>query len=407
MKLIKFALLILLNALLCSTLKAQINETKLLKRTDTLRSAELTSFKTNQLAEVLQASINNGIISSTNSNLNVKTTIYGIRKILDSSVQVDTNYRNQTFNRNFEVGLGLNITSSNSSISGFSTSLKYAIINNRDLSIYTSKKLKSKISDLDMRIYSLVKMDTLAEVIEKAHREGKLNNQDYTVITDALRNFTNSQSDGSVSPQKATATLKSALLPFISSEKFYIDTAFFSYALVQRVIFDSLSNAIVQQIKKGSLLTLSFNSNYQNKSWDSLTYKLEYIKGLGWQKDSSKPWDIYVGAFYSMKQDTISKQALKREVITGKLGLNKVLATKSDGSSFLEVLGAAEYDYISKGLYPSEKTSTLVADFTFTIRLAKSIFLPFELKYDPKNGNLFGFLSVKWDFLRTSDKNNK
>lgn len=83
------------------------------------------------------------------------------------------------------------------------------------------------------------------------------------------------------------------------------------------------------------------------------------------------------------------------------------LFVKADGNVYHFSQSGTQTLQLGPGYYPSEKASTLMADFTFTVRLAKSIFLPFELKYNPKNGNLFGFLSVKWDFLRTSDKSNK
>jgi hypothetical protein len=43
------------------------------------------------------------------------------------------------------------------------------------------------------------------------------------------------------------------------------------------------------------------------------------------------------------------------------------------------------------------------ADFTLTIRLSQSVFVPLEIKYDPK-GKLFGFLNVKWDLTTVTGK---
>lgn len=38
-----------------------------------------------------------------------------------------------------------------------------------------------------------------------------------------------------------------------------------------------------------------------------------------------------------------------------------------------------------------------LADFTLTLRINKSTFLPIEIKYDPKNANVFGYFKLKWD----------
>jgi hypothetical protein len=169
--------------------------------------------------------------------------------------------------------------------------------------------------------------------------------------------------------------------------------------------FKEKAAALDDEIKKGSLLTLGFVSNYINNNWDSLTFKLEYLKGLGIAKDKDKPWDIYAAAFYDLKKDTSINKALNRQVLSGKFGLNKVLIKNSDQkSSFIEILGAGELDYISKGAYNGENKTRFMADFVLTIRLTPTIFLPFEFKYDPKDQNVFGFLKIKWDLPRTSGK---
>ena len=88
-----------------------------------------------------------------------------------------------------------------------------------------------------------------------------------------------------------------------------------------------------------------------------------------------------------------------------KIGLNKVLLKNgNENNSFLEILGNAEFDHVLKGLYSKEIKDVFMADFTLSIRLSPTLFLPLEIKYDPKNANLFGFLKIKWDLPRTNDK---
>lgn len=115
--------------------------------------------------------------------------------------------------------------------------------------------------------------------------------------------------------------------------------------------------------------------------------------------------DIYAAAFYDFKMDATLNKALNRQIFTGKLGLNKVLIKNQEkNTSFLEILGAAELNYLAKGAGVNEKKTVFMADFTLTFRLSPTIFLPVEFKYEPNEGNVFGFLKVKWDLPRTTGK---
>lgn len=405
---LKAALLLILPVFLALTLKAQISSTEVLRKIDTSRGTQLTSLKTNTLAEVLQASINNGILSSTASGVNLKTTLFGLQKMFHPEVTIDTLYSKATFARNFELGFGLKINSGNA-IDGVSGSLKYALINHRDLTVLSDKSFSKKARAIDHELFladssRVAGGNALPDAIASARDNGKLSAVERKSINDEMRTFTK-EMDDTATKSKAIPDLKKFFMPFIQSRQIDLDTSFFSDLTYRGKLIDSLYNSLMDEIKKGALLTLSVTGDYASNAWDSLSFKAEYLKGLGWQKDSTKPWDLYLGAFLNLKQDTVSKQALHRQVWTGKFGLNKVLATKKDGSSFLEILGAAEYDYIQNA-YAKEKSSTLVADFTITVRLSTTIFLPFELKYDPNAKNFFGYLSVKWDLLRTSAKKN-
>jgi hypothetical protein len=121
-------------------------------------------------------------------------------------------------------------------------------------------------------------------------------------------------------------------------------------------------------------------------------------------QDTTKPWDFYAGLFYNFKTDTVLKQTFRREIASFKFGVNKVFAERSDGSPFFEVLGTAEIDDVTRDAYKGENQFTILPDFTFTIKPTKSISIPLEIKYDPKQKNFLGFLNVKWDILTSPSK---
>ena len=397
----------LLSHSLCFGQVPNVPKSTFLKRYEEARGKDLTSLKTNTLAEILQASINSGIITTKGTDINIKSTIFQLKKIWNPLIVTEESYKKQTFARNFEFGIGVKIDNYNK-INGFGSSFKYAIINNRDISNYNLKKnyVKKEYDKLNASIGALSQVlhDKIALKIEAALRSKTFIDQDkdgsqQIKILAALDTFNNHSNDAN-----AFKDLEGKLIPFNMPGINHSTFETTNYSEVNNEIIKAAKN-LEDQIKKGGLLTLAFSSNYKGKSWDSLTINLEYIKGLGNKPDKEKPWDIYATAFCDFKQDTVKKTALGRQVFTAKLGLNKVLIkNRVEGNSFLEILGAAEYSNILRGRYAKEDQTVFTVDFTLSIRLTKTLFLPFEIKYDPKNANVFGFLKVKWDLPRSHDK---
>lgn len=365
------------------------------RKLDTVRNEKLTSIKTNLLAEVLQASISNGILTANGSDFTVRSTLYGLRKMFDSSVAIDTNYARQTFNRNFEIGAGFSLTDA-AQINGVNAAVTYAIVNRRDISLQDEVNLGNSLlaqkQAINNRVAALTtELSAIATQVENAVRSGRIAATDAATINQALLQFGSTQD-------------LETLLQTLSRYDIVAPSGLLQLYMEERAGIEKMVQDLERKISSRSLWTIGATTNYQNKQWDSVQLKTEYLKGLGWTADANKPWDLYAGAFLNWQQDTLNKQALQRSGFTAKLGLNKVLALKKDGSSFIEILGAAEYNNLLKGRYPGEERSRLMAAFTVTVRISNSLFLPFNISYDPNQGNVLGFLNVKWDFLRTSPK---
>ncbi|OLY94000.1 hypothetical protein SAMN05444008_110192 [Cnuella takakiae] len=365
------------------------------RKLDTARNEKLTSIKTNLLAEVLQASISNGILTSTGSDFTLRSTIYGLKKMFDSDIAIDTNYVRQTFNRNFEIGLGFSLTDA-AKINGVNSALTYALVNKRDISLQDEANLGTALAEkkqaINQKVGALViQLSEVATRVQNAVRSGRLSNTDSIAVMQALTNF-------------GTDKDLEALLTTLNSFGIAAPEGLLQAFTDERAAIDNMVQDLERSISSRSLWTIGAVTNYQDNRWDSILVKTEFLNGLGWEQNADKPWDLYAGAFLNWRQDTLNKQALQRSGLTAKLGLNKVLAVKTDGSSFIEILGAAEYNNLLRGRYPGEERSNLMAAFTVTVRISNSLFLPFNITYDPKGGNVLGFLNVKWDFLRTSPK---
>ena len=54
--------------------------------------------------------------------------------------------------------------------------------------------------------------------------------------------------------------------------------------------------------------------------------------------------------------------------------------------------------HIFSQLYPNEKKDSFTFNGIFRIKIINDIWIPLRFKYDPQNGNVLGFLSVKYNF---------
>ena len=89
---------------------------------------------------------------------------------------------------------------------------------------------------------------------------------------------------------------------------------------------------------------------------------------------------------------------LKRCIFNFEPGFNWVFRNKSNDQSFFEFKFAGSYRHNFIYLYNEEKRDNLTFNGTLRIRVIDDLWIPLEIKYDPANGNVFGFLSAKLNF---------
>ncbi|HUP11759.1 MAG TPA: hypothetical protein VM187_06095, partial [Niastella sp.] len=89
---------------------------------------------------------------------------------------------------------------------------------------------------------------------------------------------------------------------------------------------------------------------------------------------------------------------LKRAVFSFEPGLNLAIRTKHTRKSYLELKFSGGYFYNFGQLYAGELRNRLFFNGTLRLRVMNEIWVPIEIKYDPKNGSLFGFINVRANF---------
>ncbi|MDX1938088.1 MAG: hypothetical protein SFU21_13285, partial [Flavihumibacter sp.] len=332
-----------------------------------------------------QALVNNGMLTNTNSDVKIKSTIYGLIRVFDSTRREQEYFRQLRWARNTQIGLGAKIEKDNK-ISAFNTSLTIALLNKREYSDKENLFGKNNLAEQEIQ-KSTVLIDT--KVIPGI--EAKINNE------------------------LLSQTSKEELIK--KYEKLFIDfnKSDFDFSLFKEFLNDSeikslkdgwgaltkKYDAIQKKLSGAPLLTFTYDGDYTGTKWTKLNNKMEFIVGFGNKKDSLRKYDFYAGAFYNNVQDTLNlKQSLNRRSFSTKVGVNAVVwKDKQDGSSIVEAFGGTEFSHINKGIYPGEKKNNFKFDLTLSFRLAKNLYLPFQLKYNATSGRFEGYLDLKFDVV--------
>lgn len=331
-----------------------------------------------------QALIKNGIINQTDGELKIKSTIYGLIRIFDSTKREKTYFEKFRWARNIEFGAGMELDKNNK-IQSFNPNLTIALHNGRE---YNSKREKMNLFDKNgMTAYKIEKATEKLDKVQERMAE------EVNVISDLTKR------------KEKKGELDAILDKFNKSD---FDFSILSKWLDKEDIKDLETkwteltkkyDEVQTKLSGAPLLTYGYEGGYNGTKWDKLNNKLEFLLGLG--KDTVKKYDFYAGVFYDITQDTLNKSSsLNRNVFTAKIGVNTVLfKNETDGSSIIEVLGGAEYQNIGKGIYTGEKRDFFKLDLTFSFRLAKNLYLPFELKYNATTGRFEGYLDLKFDVV--------
>lgn len=365
-------------------------------------------------ADIIKAAIENGIISNTDGKYKLSTTIYGLKLLFDSTLNTDINYGNNKFNRNFHINATVS-TDEGNNISEASPSFKIALINKRDLKDFenVSSRAQSLINNRDALFESLIRGNgsIIGKILEKKLNDSTISQEQRKAFKESIDKNLSFQASEKISAESFNSGFKSIESFLTPAEKATVQSTV-------NLINNQINNIIlthdsaVRQIKRGSLLTFEAGATYfLDPGWSDIFAKFDYVHGLGWSSDEDKPWDINMYAQYKAQNDT-TVEGVNTERQTGSFyaGLNKAILTKRVAGqqgvarqSVLELLGSAGFDYTFDGLYEGEDNFVFNLDFVLSVRLAENLYLPLEIKYDPANSNVFGFLKLSWNLPAASN----
>lgn len=348
-------------------------------------------------------------LTSTNKSFAFKSTLFGIKTSVDSSLRVDTNFRKQNFARNLQFEIGVH-TSGNFKPVGMSGGLTYALINNRDrkeadfrntayataLDQYHQGKYKAENE------YRKLLRDSLNNVIlpEIKSIEVKLNNPDFTQDRQALNRQLDSMQQIRENVSKMRADFN-AVTNGKAPVPQDLQAAYDKIGLAelhQKVsyLYDSL---MLEKASHGLLTAGLYARTDSNTSiFNEGNLEFIYLKGLGGKRRIEADVRALIQCKDTLTPDNKYQFGMH---LTGGANII-VLQSRYTHKSLLEIKPNLEFKSILSQQYPDQE-NYFFFNMDVRLRITDDIWIPVFIKYDIKNQNFLGFLNVSANLDALSD----
>ncbi|SDH99282.1 hypothetical protein SAMN05421846_103159 [Chryseobacterium taeanense] len=318
------------------------------------------------MTDFMQAAVKD--LTGDKKSFQYKASLFSIKSRADSTLLVDYNYARETFSRNFQIAVGLNLDN-DYKFDGFQYGFDWAIVNKRDLSIAKTSK---ELEDLFQGSNSML--------IDKLQAYRQIHNNDDEFIR--LKQIIND------------AYEKGQYIPRENLPEEFLNTLPEDYTQMSKA-FEKQFNDEIEAIRMRPLLTVGFHSNFKKdaKFLDEYDASLVYLQGL--TKKGNKMEIDFRNQFKA--KDSLATSLIKRKEFSSQLGLNISILKKGE-ESLIEFKPNFEFKRIFSGLMEDEKNNQFLANADLRIKVLKNLWIPLVLKYDIENNNLFGFLNISFNF---------
>jgi hypothetical protein len=328
-------------------------------------------------------------LTSPDKTLKFTGTPFAVMAKLDTVLLVDTVYKKYRTLRNLNYTFGLRLDTSYR-FNGFSAGLKYAIINKRDETVQNAF-VKTVLSNAAVKQLFALNNQMVAK-IPTMPNPGPLM-QEYSSFTQGLKSF-----------RSLSKPLQDTMLAFAASSD---STRALFETLMQNPNFnmkrtaDSLYQDMKINFNKNALWTVGVTDTTLKNQFvfTNVVFQTEFLKSVNKYSKTKNDLELNIKSQLQLVDDTLKTgRDLQRAVFNFEPGINWVLNTKSTRKSYLELKFSGGYYHIFNGIYANEDKNQLWLNGTVRIRIFNDIWVPFEVKYDPRNGNLFGFINVRANF---------
>lgn len=337
-------------------------------------------------------------LTGPDKELKFTSTPFAVMAKIDTSLLVTESYINYKTLRNTNFSFAVKLDSSYK-FNGFSSGVKYALINKRDetvsgafVDLVANNKSVQELFELNNQMGAYISK-LVADPVK-----GQKTAIDYNEFLRGKKNF-----------DELEATLQDTMLAIAGRNS---NTQKIADTLSKNKKFNINKRAsdIYEKMKKdfnnNLLWTIGLSdTTYKDQFFFSnIVLTTELLKGITNYKNNKNDVDLNIKATLQTIDDTLKTgRDLKRAVLGFEPGINIVLKTKETKKSFLEFKLSGGYYHTFTSLYKDEERDRITLNSTIRIRIMNDIWIPLDIKYDPKNGNFFGFLNVRANFKALGD----
>lgn len=343
----------------------------------------------------LQLAANN--ITGSNKEFHFKSNPFSLMLKANPDLAMDKNYLKYKTLRNLNFDFDIKLDS-NFHFNGFGAGITYALINRRDYTVYDKFIDLVYLKNGDYhRLHEGIIQQSSAKSIDPAFRV-RLIKEQHDLFNDADTTFDMLDKD-----------VRDFILKVAKDSSFntLVDSISSNSKMSFRNAIDKAYNGVKASFQNKHLLTVGIaDTTYSNAFFfKNLVFNAESIKGILNPNNTTAnvQWDWKISDML-YTDSTKSDRNLKRHVLSFEPGFNLVIKNKSTQQSLLEFKLSGEYNHIFNGVYTGEKRDSSTINGTLRIRILDDLWVPLEIKYDPRHGNVFGFLNIRYNFTGLSKK---
>lgn len=349
------------------------------------------------LTKFFQLAFNN--LTGNNKEFNFNSNPFAVMLKSNPRLNIDHYYSKYNALRKLNFGFGIKLDTSYR-FNGFSSGIKYALIDERD---YTTSRLFAVGLQVNGFAAERKRLNTALRDFAQARFQ-------VSAKTDADRKERNDfLAMVSVFFNKQT--------PFNS-----LDTGFQKTVMdiVQERNLQNINNllgadpssslrtndmkvfeALKDSIKNCALWIIGLSdTTYKDQfAFSNIVLNTEFSKGIFKPRSGANNIELNIKAAANFLKDTMQTgNNLKRVVFDIEAGFNWVIRDKYNQRPMFEFKASSTFYHNFTSLYQDEKRDVFTLNGMARIRVYEDIWVPFEIRYDPSNGNVFGFLNVKANF---------
>lgn len=331
-------------------------------------------------------------LTGPNKQLRFSSNPYALMVRADKELARDVNYKKYRALRNLNFNFDIKLDTS-FKFNGFSSGIKYAIINKRDYTVF--KEFSSLVVDKNKEFTSLNQGISAAFVripMTDSSLRRRLAKQ-WADLKDAQAKFTWDKVDKDVKEKILKVMEDSSLLGF---KRLITENKKASFAQLLSDNYEAIKNSFKNRL----LWTVAVaDTTYSDQlMFSNLTLSTQVLRGIT-NPSSNHALEIDLRGQYNFTDDSLKvSRDLKRTAMSFEGGLNYVWRSGKTNLSFFEFKASASYNRIFSGLYASEKKELFTLNGTLRVRIFEDIWIPVQFRYDPDSGNVFGILNVKANF---------